>query len=112
MNSFNTHSDTLKIVRKYKDLDKIVIDQFNQSKYPRISQDSMLPLLHDASGTLEDWYPPGHGDLYGSFARSGLLDKYIEEGKEWLFVSNIDNLAATVDWRILKHAVRQSFSFT
>lgn len=105
MNSFNTHSDTLKIVRKYKDLENISIEQFNQSKFPRISQDSMLPLLHDHNGTLEDWYPPGHGDLYPSFARSGLLDKYIAEGKEWLFVSNIDNLAATVDWRIMKLAV-------
>lgn len=111
MNSFNTHSDTLKIVRKYKDLENITIEQFNQSKYPRISQDSMLPLLHDATGTLEDWYPPGHGDLYPAFARSGLLDKYIAEGKEWLFVSNIDNLAATVDWKILKHAAETDTDF-
>eukprot|EP01127_Copromyxa_protea_P023920 TRINITY_DN919_c0_g1_i1.p1 TRINITY_DN919_c0_g1~~TRINITY_DN919_c0_g1_i1.p1 ORF type:complete len:384 (-),score=112.86 TRINITY_DN919_c0_g1_i1:91-1242(-) len=111
MNSFNTHSDTLKIVRKYKDLENITIEQFNQSKFPRIAQDSMLPLLHDHNGSLEDWYPPGHGDLYPSFARSGLLDKYIAEGKEWLFVSNIDNLAATVDWRILKHAVSTDTDF-
>jgi len=111
MNSFNTHSDTLKIVRKYKDLEGIIIEQFNQSKYPRISQDSMLPLLQDAFGNLDDWYPPGHGDLYPAFARSGLLDKFINEGREWLFVSNIDNLAATVDFKILKHAVETNSDF-
>jgi len=110
MNSFNTHSDTLKIVRKYKDLG-IIIDQFNQSKYPRISQDTMLPIPQDPVGDLEDWYPPGHGDLYPAFAKSGLLDKYLAEGKEWLFVSNIDNLASTVDWKILKHAVEADVDF-
>lgn len=43
------------------------------------------------------WYPPGHGDIYISLKRSGLLDQFVEEGKELMFVSNIDNLGATVD---------------
>lgn len=43
MNSFNTHSDTLKIVGKYRNLPDVAIEQFNQSQYPRIFQDSMLP---------------------------------------------------------------------
>ena len=47
------------------------------------------------------WYPPGHGDVYPSLKRSGLLDKFIKEGKEFIFISNIDNLGATVDVRIL-----------
>jgi len=42
---------------------------------------------------------------------SGLLDKYIAEGKEWAFVSNIDNLAATVDFKILHHAVESKRDF-
>jgi UTP--glucose-1-phosphate uridylyltransferase len=50
-------------------------------------------------------YPPGHGDVYQSFADSGLLDKYLDEGKEWAFISNIDNLGATVDFTILSNAV-------
>lgn len=45
----------------------------------------------------------GHGDLYRSLARSGLLQKLIDEGKEYLFVSNIDNLGAVVDTAILQH---------
>ena len=44
-------------------------------------------------------YPPGHGDLYESFQRSGLLDKMLSQGRDIVFVSNIDNLGATVDER-------------
>ena len=47
------------------------------------------------------WYPPGHGDIYGSFYNSGLVQKFIDDGKEFIFVSNIDNLGATVDVNIL-----------
>ena len=47
------------------------------------------------------WYPPGHGDTYESFYNSGLLDTFINNGKEYIFVSNIDNLGATVDIGIL-----------
>ncbi|VEL08013.1 unnamed protein product [Protopolystoma xenopodis] len=45
----------------------------------------------------EGWYPPGHGDIYRSFLRSSLADEFRNQGKEWLFISNIDNLGATVD---------------
>lgn len=55
----------------------------------------------------EAWYPPGHGDIYASFYNSGLLDKLIAEGKEYIFVSNIDNLGATVDLHILNHLMSQ-----
>lgn len=47
------------------------------------------------------WYPPGHGDFYESFQNSGLLKKFIGEGREYCFLSNIDNLGATVDLNIL-----------
>ncbi len=53
------------------------------------------------------WYPPGHGDIYASFYNSGLLEQLIAEGKEYIFVSNIDNLGATVDLYILNHLVSQ-----
>lgn len=43
MNSFNTDEDTEKIVRKYKGF-QIEIHTFNQSCFPRISRDSLLPV--------------------------------------------------------------------
>lgn len=55
----------------------------------------------------EAWYPPGHGDIYASFSNSGLLDKLLAEGKEYIFVSNIDNLGATVDLFILHQLMSQ-----
>ena len=39
--------------------------------------------------------------MYESFNNSGLLKKFIDMGKEYVFVSNIDNLGATVDLSIL-----------
>ena len=47
------------------------------------------------------WYPPGHGDVYLSLKNSGLLDQFRKQGKEVVFISNIDNLGATVDVDIL-----------
>lgn len=46
------------------------------------------------------WYPPGHGDVYESFYNSGLLKELIDQGKKYVFISNIDNLGATVDLSI------------
>jgi UTP--glucose-1-phosphate uridylyltransferase len=45
----------------------------------------------------EQWYPPGHGDVYQMLYTSGLLENLINQGKEYIFISNIDNLGATVD---------------
>lgn len=47
----------------------------------------------------ECWYPPGHGDVYQAFYNSGLLNQFINQGKDYMFLSNIDNLGATVDLR-------------
>ena len=43
MNSFNTSEDTQKIIKKYAGL-KIRIKTFNQSVYPRINKESLMPL--------------------------------------------------------------------
>ena len=61
-----------------------------------------MPIASSIDGDPEDWYPPGHGDFYETFANSGLLQDFIDQGKEYVFVSNIDNLGASVDLRILK----------
>ncbi|KAK2145388.1 hypothetical protein LSH36_685g00018 [Paralvinella palmiformis] len=101
MNSFNTDEDTDKILRKYAQV-KVKIYTFNQSRYPRINRESLLPIAKTVSGTdHEAYYPPGHGDVYESFSNSGLLSQFLEQGKEFVFVSNIDNLGAQVDLNIL-----------
>ena len=58
------------------------------------------------------WYPPGHGDFYQAFANSGLLDELIEkEGRSVCFMSNIDNMGATVDLSILHQFIENQNEF-
>lgn len=46
MNSFNTDEETQKVIKKYKGLN-IQIFTFNQSWYPRISKETLLPIACD-----------------------------------------------------------------
>ncbi|KAI8984079.1 UTP--glucose-1-phosphate uridylyltransferase family [Mycotypha africana] len=110
MNSFNTDEDTKRIVQKYASHNVDIIT-FNQSRHPRINKESMLPVPRTPTSPIEQWYPPGHGDLYESIYNSGLLDQLIAQGKEYLFVSNVDNLGATVDLNILRHMVDSDAEF-
>jgi UTP--glucose-1-phosphate uridylyltransferase len=102
MNSFNTDEDTAKILQKYI-TSNVTIHTFNQSRYPRFFKDTLQLLPSSATSQKEDWYPPGHGDVFHSLYNSGLLKSLMEQGKEYVFVSNIDNLAATVDFDILNY---------
>ncbi|XP_050421517.1 UTP--glucose-1-phosphate uridylyltransferase isoform X2 [Adelges cooleyi] len=108
MNSFNTDKDTEQIIRKYKGL-QVEIYTFNQSCFPRVSKESLLPIAKNCNidGNIEAWYPPGHGDFYDSFKNSGLLQKFINSGRDYCFISNIDNLGATVDLNILNMLLSQ-----
>nr|XP_027236930.1 UTP--glucose-1-phosphate uridylyltransferase-like [Penaeus vannamei] len=102
MNSYNTDEDTQKVIRKYQGF-KVKTYTFNQSRYPRIQKESLMPIPQSCVGEddPEGWYPPGHGDFYMSFLNSGLLKEFLQQGKEYVFLSNIDNLGATVDLNIL-----------
>jgi len=101
MNSFNTDDDTARIIQKYQN-HNINILTFNQSRYPRVNRESLLPLPRDATSDKSQWYPPGHGDVFDALHNSGLLDKLIAAGKEYIFVSNVDNLGAVVDLNIFQ----------
>ncbi|KAL7671093.1 hypothetical protein ACOME3_006004 [Neoechinorhynchus agilis] len=103
MNSFNTDDETAKIIQKYRHVG-VTIHSFCQSRFPRIERETLLPIASSyRSSSNSEWYPPGHGDFYGKFAESGLLKRFIKEGKEYVFISNIDNLGATVDPTIVNY---------
>ena len=93
MTSFNTHDDTLRIIKKYAN-QQLRITTFNQSRYPRILKETLMPCPKSADDDKKNWYPPGHGDLYNAITQSGVLDQLLADGKEYLFVSNSDNLGA------------------
>ncbi|RXK36213.1 UTP-glucose-1-phosphate uridylyltransferase [Tremella mesenterica] len=101
MNSFNTADDTARIIQKYQN-HNINILTFNQSRYPRVDKESLLPCPKHASDDKANWYPPGHGDIFDALTNCGLLDQLIESGKEYIFISNVDNLGAVVDLNILQ----------
>ncbi|ETL86701.1 hypothetical protein L917_13904 [Phytophthora nicotianae] len=112
MNSFNTHEETVRIIRKYR-MHNLSIHTFNQSCYPFIIKETMLPLpntKYDRS-TREKWFPPGHGDVYNALFESGLLENLINQGKEYIFISNVDNLGATVNLDMLYHMINEDSEF-
>jgi len=104
MSSFNTAADTDRVIQKYAN-HNINILTFNQSKYPRVSKDTLLPVAKEADSDNSGFYPPGHGNVMDALNNSGLLDQLIAAGKEYIFISNVDNLGATVDLNILQQMV-------
>ena len=102
MNSFSTRDQTLAALACYPDLAQDVPFDFLQNKAPKISADSLAPAEWPDDPDKE-WCPPGHGDIYPSLLISGLLDRLLDAGYEYAFVSNVDNLGAVLDLRILGH---------
>jgi phosphoglucomutase len=58
-----------------------------------------------------EWCPPGHGDLYAALEGSGTLDKLLASGVKYMFVSNSDNLGATLDLDLLTYFAEKDLSF-
>jgi len=100
MNSFSTSADTLAALAKYPELGNPKNLELIQNKVPKIDTKLLLPINWPANQSLE-WCPPGHGDIYPSILGSGLLDRLLADGKKYLFVSNADNLGATLDLWLL-----------
>ena len=104
MNSFFTHEPTMEIVSRFD----VPVLTFIQNQVPRLVEDTLEPL---DTGTDEDWTPPGHGDVYVSLRRTGLLERLRKDGIRWAFISNLDNLAACLEPWILGLIERDSIDF-
>jgi UTP--glucose-1-phosphate uridylyltransferase len=100
MNSFRTSGDTMAALARYGDLPVEGLPlEFLQNKVPKLLVKDLLPVSWPKDPDLE-WCPPGHGDLYTALRGTGLLDRLIEAGYRYAFVSNSDNLGAVPDARI------------
>merc|ERR1712232_330658 len=110
MNSFSTSKDTLEALAKYKDLGTGSDLEFVQNKAPKVTAEDLTPATWSKAPENE-WCPPGHGDLYAAILGSGTLDKLLESGLKYMFVSNSDNLGATLDLKILTHFVKTGAPF-
>ena len=100
MNSFSTSEDTRAHLARYPELGVPAGLELLQNKVPKIAVDTLTPIEWPADPELE-WCPPGHGDLYPAILGSGMLDRLLKEGYLYLFVSNSDNLGATMDPALL-----------
>jgi len=111
MDSFRTREDSLVALSRYENLSAGLDPDFLQSRVPKLLDDgSLAPVSWPADPELE-WAPPGHGDLYPALAGSGMLERLLAEGYRWAFVSNADNLGATLDPRILAWIAREQIPF-
>ena len=108
MHSFNTDDDMKPHVEKVSGLRVIT---FMQNKFPRIYTDTLEPVPTGPDSPLNNWSPPGHADVYHCLRDSGLLDKFLAEGRKFMMISNIDNMGSTVDLKVLNKAVTENRSY-
>jgi UTP--glucose-1-phosphate uridylyltransferase len=111
MDSFATRDDTLAALERYPELalDGLPVD-FLQGKVPKLLLEGYEPVSWPDDPDLE-WAPPGHGDVFASLAATGLLAELLERGYEYLFLSNSDNLGATLEARILAWLAAEGLPF-
>ncbi|MCW3017104.1 MAG: UTP--glucose-phosphate uridylyltransferase [Solirubrobacterales bacterium] len=100
MNSFATQSSSLDALAAYPELEQDVPLDFLQNKVPKLRAEDLLPVEWPADPALE-WAPPGHGDLYTALVTSGMLATLLAAGYRYAFVSNADNLGATLSLPLL-----------
>ena len=110
MNSFSTRDDSLAALAGYDDLATDLPLDFVQHKVPKVRADDLTPVQWPTNAAQE-WCPPGHGDLYTALITSGMLDRLLDGGFEYVFVSNSDNLGAVLDLDILGYFAQNDLPF-
>jgi UTP--glucose-1-phosphate uridylyltransferase len=110
MNSFNTQEASAAALAAYPTLTQAVPHDFVQHQIPKIWQADLRPVYWPQEPQLE-WCPPGHGDLYLALQTSGMLQQLLDAGYTYAFISNADNLGATVDLDILGYFVANEVPF-
>jgi UDP-N-acetylglucosamine pyrophosphorylase len=100
MNSFSTSQDTLEFLSKYPQFKDDDMLELMQNKVPKVNADTLEPAVCKSNPSNE-WCPPGHGDLYAALYGSGRLQELLDAGIIYMFVSNSDNLGATLDLDLL-----------
>jgi len=103
MNSYATREPTLVALERHGGLSGDLPPDFLQHREPRLRATDLQP--------LDDWCPPGHGDLYAALEASGMLAEMLARGYRYAFVANADNLGAVPDPRILRWAARGAIPF-
>jgi len=75
-------------------LGRAMVETFPQFVSVRLTPSAEI--FFDSAGCAS-LYAPGHGDLSFALRRSGILERFRGVGGEVLLMSNVDNIAATLD---------------
>lgn len=111
MNSFRTEDDSIAALELHAGLRVEGLPlSFVQHKVPKVLADALAPAEHAEDPELA-WCPPGHGDLYTALLTSGVLERLLDRGLEWAFVSNADNLGAVLDPALLGYMAELELPF-
>ncbi len=84
--------------------------EFLQNQSPKVDRNTLKPVEWESNPSLE-WCPPGHGDIYAALMGSGMLDKLLNNGIKYAFVSNSDNLGAILDIDLLNYFIESKSPF-
>ena len=111
MNSFATEGPTQEhcVAHGNFGLQEGQITHFNQFISVRMTESGHLFTTDDGNLSL---YGPGHGDFAPALRSSGCLDKFIEGGGKYLFLSNVDNLGARVSPIVLGYHIEKARPIT
>ncbi|KAK7196781.1 UDP-glucose pyrophosphorylase [Novymonas esmeraldas] len=113
MDSFSTTTSTKRFLEgRYPWLHEVFESEVElmQNQVPKILQDTLEPATWAADPSCE-WTPPGHGDIYTALYGSGKLQELVQRGYRYMFVSNGDNLGATLDSRVLAYMEAKEIDF-
>jgi UTP--glucose-1-phosphate uridylyltransferase len=113
MNSFNTQSDTEKNLLNLNFENDNLPAFFIENKSPKLkkfNENDYIPASYSQNPELE-WAPPGHADVYPSLFENGLLQDMKNKGYEYLFISNVDNLGATLDFEVVEKVMELDSPF-
>ena len=110
MNSLSTSEATLAALAKHAELGEPQSLELMQNFVPKVDQATLRPVSWPENPQLE-WCPPGHGDLFPALAGSGWLERLLGDGVKYLFVSNSDNLGASLDLTLLNYLANSGKPF-
>jgi UTP--glucose-1-phosphate uridylyltransferase len=96
MTSDATHDDIVAALKKENAPDHVAA--FRQNLSLRLTPEGELFRGDDGNPSE---HATGHGDLVDALRRSKLLDRFVAAGGKYVWITNIDNLGASIDPAIL-----------
>lgn len=111
MNSFATDEATKRHFEEQRSFDLPSKDVlwFEQSLSIRLQPNGALFIGDDG---LPSYHAPGHGDFFRCIRRSGVLGALRDRGVKVLLFSNVDNLGATIDPKIIGYHLLSNADMT